>query len=900
MMSIKTEGYLKNMGSLPNLHELERVRRRLEDEQELAKREQRAREERESIRDRERIPMSLQSTQSSHSAPATSNIGTISGGGISTSIINNNIPGPSTSASIGVGGGIGGVIAGGTSGILSSTHTTFGAGFGITAGNTHYGGYGMVGYGTPGQIPKYHHYHHHHRHSLTTRHRVMRTRSSGASYSIWDDPMIEHMTGYSPISSRSHRITTLPAYQVQAALAARRRESINSSIGANSIRRLLTLNNHRHCRHKIPSHLRSKICKNFSFLTISHGLICAILFPLIALQGSNSIWHHREQWIHVGPNIGSMLLSISFLISSGMCFLTTRLIRKINYFILLTTSYIGICIFLLCHLYPSIYTLVPAYIIFGIILGPSWISKMSLVVYYANKISCNQNECSLSSGGGGAGSISGGGGGGGGGAIDSLDPDYRISCNRDQKVRRLVRWFQVAQDIGIIMGAIIASIALKCTPTDTTCFGFRTYQEQQRIHLLSDTPIIDTFDNDNNSHNYNSNNNNNNGLTPFDINNILEEYNHSLKPNSNGNKNHNNNNDKNNGNNDNNGALSASVTFEEIFKSVTSDLITQLPSTTKTTTKIKSEKLPTTSSSSSSSLLSTISNSDFNNNNNVRTIENHYIFDMYNHNEHNERICGADMCPIWHLTEDQDTGNDSTFYSNFIHEGGKIGSLTLILVFLFFAVIALILTIINGKIDVTFRHENIKGMTDTLLFAGPMAYFIGTEQGYMLSDFSRAYVSCTLGLQMVAGVLICMGIMQGIVACTLSMLLRHIKRAVVLVAGFFFHACLLLVLSQWKPSKDDSALFYVIAASWGACNAMWETLLFALITLTHHVNVAEIIAPLQALRFLGLGVTFAAHGFLCENPKILILGIILVISLPPYAVLEIRLEAQRKSQLIAL
>lgn len=115
-------------------------------------------------------------------------------------------------------------------------------------------------------------------------------------------------------------------------------------------------------------------------------------------------------------------------------------------------------------------------------------------------------------------------------------------------------------------------------------------------------------------------------------------------------------------------------------------------------------------------------------------------------------------------------------------------------------------------------------------------------------------------------------------------------------AAFFFQACLLLVLSRWKPSQDDSALFYVIAAAWGACNAIWETLLFALISLTHVNSIAQISSILQAFRFLGLGLTFAAHGFLCENPKILILFILLVISVIPYAMLEIRMEGQRKAQ----
>jgi hypothetical protein len=49
----------------------------------------------------------------------------------------------------------------------------------------------------------------------------------------------------------------------------------------------------------------------------------------------------------------------------------------------------------------------------------------------------------------------------------------------------------------------------------------------------------------------------------------------------------------------------------------------------------------------------------------------------------------------------------------------------------------------------------------------------------------------------------------------------------VLAVGFTFHACLLMVLILWKPIEDDPALFYVISAAWGVCNAIWEMLNFS-------------------------------------------------------------------------
>lgn len=96
------------------------------------------------------------------------------------------------------------------------------------------------------------------------------------------------MAAYSPISSRSHRTGIAPVpYHMQtaaavAAAANRRRESVNSSIGATSVRRLLTVN--RGCRHKIPIHVRAKVLKNFMLLIIAHGMMCAALMPVVGLQ----------------------------------------------------------------------------------------------------------------------------------------------------------------------------------------------------------------------------------------------------------------------------------------------------------------------------------------------------------------------------------------------------------------------------------------------------------------------------------------------------------------------------------------------------------------------------------------------------------------------------------------
>lgn len=443
------------------------------------------------------------------------------------------------------------------------------------------------------------------------------------------------MPAYSPISTRSHRINPVSSHHVQAVLAAsRRRESVNSSIGATSIRRLITLNN-RNMRHKIPSHIKRKVFKSFALLAVAHGLKCAVLVPIFGLQGSNSIWHHREQWLQVGPNIGSLLLSVGLLVSAGMCLVTPKLIHKFGYSLLMNVNYLAVCLFLLCHLYPSIYTLLPAYILFGLTHGPAFISKIAVVVHYGSRLSCSQHECSLLSTH----------------ALDSWE-EHNLFCDRNQKVRRFARWFHISKDFGIILGAVIASLVLTCTLNDWNCAE----------------PLVN--------------------VPPPKV--------------------------------------SRSTT-------ITTTTTTTTTITSTTTTESLAVKFVPPLNSSVPLTIAFVSSTPF-----IWNLESNYRSEYFNLDEHGNRICGADMCPLWqdNLQMENNAANE-TLYTPFINEKSRAGSFTLISVYFMFAVVALTLSLCIGKIQATFRHERIKGITDTMLFAGPLAYFVGTEQAYILSDFLR-------------------------------------------------------------------------------------------------------------------------------------------------------------------
>lgn len=360
------------------------------------------------------------------------------------------------------------------------------------------------------------------------------------------------------------------------------------------------------------------------------------------------MWFHQESWLlrKIGPNVGPLLLSLCCLISSGSCLLTTRLIKKFGYLHLIIAHYAILCIFLLIHLYPTIWLLLLGYFLLGITLGPTWICKWNLVVLFASRISCGQHECPPAT------------------AMmnESGGDEYKGFCNRNERVRRLTRWFHAVQDIGILIGALIASIIISCAATESNCILTQKFFKLNRNYSTTiDNIRLNTL--------------NNNGI---DISHLSRN------------------------------------------KTIEMDKITEIVGTStmpsiQTTTELDGDD---------TNLFQYYKESFFSQHNDL-------LDSLFNTNERGIRVCGADSCPTWNPVFE--SNNITTSYDKFTFSG----TVPLTLFYVSLAVIALILTCFSQQFDNTFKYEHFKGVTDTLLLASPMAYFIGTEQGYVIGGFTR-------------------------------------------------------------------------------------------------------------------------------------------------------------------
>lgn len=386
------------------------------------------------------------------------------------------------------------------------------------------------------------------------------------------------------------------------------------------------------------------------------------------------MWLHQETWLlkKIGPNIGPLLLSFCCLTTSGMCLLTARLVKKFGYLRLIIAHYTILCLFLLIHLYPTIYLLLPAYVLLGITLGPSWICKFSLVVLFASRISCGQHECSTT-----AAMINESGG--------SSNDEHKIFCNRNERVRRLARWFHAIQDIGILLGALTASIIISCAVTESNCIFTQHISKLNRANDINNNTLIDKIQ-------LNTLNNTHAGI----------DISHLSKANS----------------------LMSNKSKSIADRNEINDKIT-ISSTIRSENDLKNAQTMTeTTFSDSLNILKYYKESIFNQHDEL-------VDSLFNTNEHGDRICGAGSCPTWNRYAFESNRTEAFNWFTFS------GTITLTLIYFAFAMIALTFACLSQHVDNTFKYDNFKGITDTLLFASPMAYFIGTEQGYVIGGFTR-------------------------------------------------------------------------------------------------------------------------------------------------------------------
>jgi len=71
--------------------------------------------------------------------------------------------------------------------------------------------------------------------------------------------------------------------------------------------------------------------------------------------------------------------------------------------------------------------------------------------------------------------------------------------------------------------------------------------------------------------------------------------------------------------------------------------------------------------------------------------------------------------------------------------------------------------------------------------------------------------------------MITLGVANAVCSCLIGCAQRHVHREALVAIGCVLHAALIIFLLVWIPDRHLLAVFFVLSALWGFCEAIWQT-----------------------------------------------------------------------------
>ncbi|XP_069370988.1 protein unc-93 homolog A-like isoform X2 [Paralichthys olivaceus] len=175
-----------------------------------------------------------------------------------------------------------------------------------------------------------------------------------------------------------------------------------------------------------------------------------------------------------------------------------------------------------------------------------------------------------------------------------------------------------------------------------------------------------------------------------------------------------------------------------------------------------------------------------------------------------------------------------------------------------------------------------------LLMLIPLTMYSGFEQSFLAGEYTKNYVTCALGIHFVGYVMMCFGASNSLCSFLFGRLAQYVGRATLFLLAALLNFSCIIALLLWRPEPDQTVVFFVFSALWGAADAIWQTQTNALYGVLFPRDKEAAFANYRMWESLGFVLAFAYSSFLCLSYKLYILLAVLLLTAVTYPIVEYR------------
>ncbi|KAK3607334.1 hypothetical protein CHS0354_036941 [Potamilus streckersoni] len=162
--------------------------------------------------------------------------------------------------------------------------------------------------------------------------------------------------------------------------------------------------------------------------------------------------------------------------------------------------------------------------------------------------------------------------------------------------------------------------------------------------------------------------------------------------------------------------------------------------------------------------------------------------------------------------------------------------------------------------------------------------FLGS---FVTAEITKAYVTCPLGIHMVGYTMICFGVVGAASSFISGHLIKHIGRMPVIVIAGVKSIILLVLMSMWDASAGPIVLYFLLLGAWGFVDGILSSQTNGIIGAVFSDQYEEAFGSLRFVQGVAGVIVFSYANFVCMQVKIVLMGILCIVSVFLYVTMEI-------------
>lgn len=184
----------------------------------------------------------------------------------------------------------------------------------------------------------------------------------------------------------------------------------------------------------------------------------------------------------------------------------------------------------------------------------------------------------------------------------------------------------------------------------------------------------------------------------------------------------------------------------------------------------------------------------------------------------------------------------------------------------------------------TFKHVKRDTYQKLLI---PLTIYSGLEQAFITGDFTRSYISCSIGIWNVGFVMICYGVVDASCSFLFGRLVQYVGHIPFFVLAFVVHLGCQITMLLWLPDPDRKYIFFILAALWGLGDAVIQTQINALYGFLFSDKPEAAFANYRLWESIGFIFAFGYSSYICTDIKLYICIAVLTVGMALYGVTEV-------------